>query len=98
MKDDKTLEPTKTAVKDIKTCKMTTGGAIAFFFFALIVMVDFTWWPDAEEEAGKSPLCTNHAATRCLSLHLPYSITCTQPPDLELHIYLIEPGLPAISD
>jgi hypothetical protein len=54
MKDDKTLETTKTAVKDIKTCEMTTGGATAFFFFAFMVMVDFTWWPDAEEEAGKA--------------------------------------------
>jgi hypothetical protein len=98
IKDDKTLETTKTAVKDIKTCEMTTGGATAFFFFAFMVMVDFTWWPDAEEEAGKSPLSTNHAATRCSSLHLLCSVTCTQPPDLEPYIYLIELGLPAISD
>jgi hypothetical protein len=83
IKDDETLETTETAVKDIKTCEMTTGGATAFFFFAFMVMVDFTWWPDAEEEAGKSPLSTNHAATRSLCLHLPYSTTCTQPPDLE---------------
>jgi hypothetical protein len=34
------------------------------FLLLSMVMLDFTWWPDAEEEAGKSPLSTNHAATR----------------------------------
>jgi len=34
----KTLETTKTAVKDNKNVQTTTGGAIAFFFFAFMVM------------------------------------------------------------
>jgi hypothetical protein len=41
------------------------------FLLLSMVMLDFTWWPDAEEEAGKSPLSTNHAATRFPGTHLP---------------------------
>jgi hypothetical protein len=41
------------------------------FLLLSMVMLDFTWWPDAEEEAGKSPLSTNHAATRFSGIHLP---------------------------
>lgn len=40
------------------------------------------------EEAGESPLSTNHAATRDLGTHLPCLIIRTQPPDLSLHVYL----------
>lgn len=40
------------------------------------------------EEAGESPLSTNHAATRGLRTHLPCLIIRTQPPYLELYVYL----------
>jgi len=78
----KTLETTKTAVKDNKNVQTTTGGAIAFLFFAFhgdVLISHGGRMPS--EEAGESPLSTNHAATRSLSIHLPCLVIRTQPPE-----------------
>lgn len=42
------------------------------------------------EEAGESPLSTNHAATRGLRLRtiLPCLVIRTQPPYMKLYVYL----------
>jgi hypothetical protein len=84
----KTLETTKTAVKDNKTCQMTTGGATAFFFFVLMVMLDFTCGRLPRRRLVKAhflPTTLLHAATRATGTQSYTSV-------------LIEPGLPAISD
>jgi hypothetical protein len=56
-RQDKTLETTKTAVKDNKNVpdsQRVESDCILFLLLSM-VMLDFTWWPDAEEEAGKKP-------------------------------------------
>ena len=85
----KTLETTKTAVKDNKNVRDHNGWSDCILF--LCFHGDFSISHGGRmpsEEAGESPLSTNHAAARGLRAHLPRLIIRTQPPDLKPYVYL----------